>query len=272
MHADLIARSRTGDRAAFGGLVGLWADQALQVALQAARDPEDASDAVARAFVQAYTDLPHLHRSAGIRPWLMMLVLESCGAPPRDQRLRAVLDHKGLTGARNADRALASLLGEVPKLRLPSSFFEERIAPALIEPSEIAVAVRVADVEVGWLIATTVGMLAAASGTSVRGVTRIGARGRGACTWPIASSDVLEVNHRSPTTVGWTVRSHARIVPGEVQASYDATQLSDGIGIRLRGVATPSGIFGRVSAKMASASAEHRTAAVHTVQQRLGAP
>ena len=272
MHADLIARSRTGDRAAFGGLVGLWADQALQVALQAARDPEDASEAVARAFAQAYTDLPRLHRSAGIRPWLMMLVLESCGAPPRDERLRAVLDHKGFAGARKADRALASLLGEVPKLRLPTSFFEERVSPALVEPAVTAVAARVADVEVGWLIATTVGMLAAASGMTMRGVTRIGARGRGACTWPIASTDVLEVNHRTPTSVGWTVRSNARILPGEVQASYDATQLADGVGIRLRGVAIPTGILGRVSAKMAAASAEHRTSALQVTWDRLATP
>ncbi len=269
MHADLIARSRTGDRVAFGGLVGLWADHALQVALEAARDPEDAGDAVARSFVQAYTGLPALHRSVGFRPWLMMLVLESCGAPPRDDRLRAVLDARGLRGARRADQALAGLLGQPPKLRLPATFYEDRVAPALVEPAVATIARRADDVEVAWLIGTTIGVLAAASGMTLGRVTRHGAVGRGACAWPTASRDHLEVTTRTPVSVGWTVRSRARILPGEVQASYDALQLADGIGLRLRGIAIPAGLEGRASATMASRSRDHRVAALASAWDRL---
>lgn len=262
MHADLIARSRTGDRTAFAGLVGLWADQALQVALQAAPDAEEAAEAVVRASVQAYLQLPTLHRSVGFRPWLMMLVLESCGAPPRDDRLRAVLNRKGLRGARIADRALASLLGEPPRLRLPASFYEDRVAPALIEPSEATAARRADDLDVAWLIGTTLPVLAAASGTTLRSTTRIGATGTGACTWPIRSRDVLEVNHRSATQVGWTLRSHARILPGDLEASYDAIRLDDGVGLRLRGFAVPEGLPGRIAARMLAESRARRLAAL----------
>lgn len=269
MHADLIARSRTGDRAAFAGLVGIWADQALQLALQAARDPEEAGDAVARAFTQAYEQLPTLHRSSGFRTWLAMLVLESVGAPPRDERLRAVLEQRGIRGARIADRALASVLGETPRLRLPASFYEDRVEPALVEPAEARHARPAADPEIAWLIATTVGVLMAASGSTMRGVSRIGAHGRGACGWPIASHDVLEVTYRTPTQVGWTVRSAARILPGDVQASYDAVQRADGIGIRLRGVAVPRGIAGRVAAKMAADSRDARHGALAAAWDRL---
>lgn len=262
MHADLIARSRTGDRTAFAGLVNLWADQALLVALQAARDPEDAGDAVARAFVRAYAELPTQHRSVGFRTWLMMLVLEGCGAPPRDARLRAVLDQKGPTGARRADRALSGLLGETPRLRLSSSFYEERIEPELVEPAE-AFTTRHPEVpDLAWLIGTTVAVLAEASGMTMRAVTRTGATGRGACSKPTPSHDVLEVTHRSTRHVGWTVRSSARILPGEVEASYDASLTPSGLTLRLRGIAIPRGLSGRIGATMAASSRDRRHDAV----------
>lgn len=262
MRPDLIARSRTGDLEAFDGLVSLWADRALQVALQASKGPEEAATAVASALATAYTQLPSLHRAHGFRTWLMSLVLKACASPPRDERLRAVLDAKGSRRLMQADRALAGLLGDAPRLRLPENFFDTKVAPLLIEPSLFASVKPLTDPKTAWRTVTSSAWICE---TSASKMTRGDAKpitGRGAVEKPRPSFDEIEVTFRAHGRVGWIVRSRIRFVPGIIESCYDATITPEAGMLRLRGVATPSGFLSHISEKLALESADRRTAAI----------
>lgn len=248
--SDLIARSRTGDRDAFAGLVALWADRGLQVALQASRDPEEAAGAVAVGFAAAYGKLPELHRANGFRAFLMRHVLEACSSQPRDERLRVVLKASGPRKLRQIDQALAGLLGESPRLRLPDSFYEERVLPGLQEPALALEARAIEDpVQASALLASNGWALTVAGSTSSR-VTAAGAKGRGAVQKPRKSHDIAEVTFRTERRLGWIVRSTMTGVPGEIELCLDAGVRERAAFVRLRGAAIPTSFLGHVSERL----------------------
>ena len=71
--AELIARTRTGDVAAYEELVRRYQDVAVRTAYLVC--PEgDADDAVQESFLKAFAALPRFRDGAPLRPWLLRIV------------------------------------------------------------------------------------------------------------------------------------------------------------------------------------------------------
>ncbi|HSK52335.1 MAG TPA: sigma-70 family RNA polymerase sigma factor [Clostridia bacterium] len=71
--AELIARARDGDVAAYEELVRRYQDVALRTAHVVCPET-DADDAVQEAFLKAYAALPRFRAGAPFRPWLLSIV------------------------------------------------------------------------------------------------------------------------------------------------------------------------------------------------------
>lgn len=71
--ADLIARARTGDVAAYEELVRRYQDVAIRTAYLVCPEA-DADDAVQESFLKAYAALPRFRDGAPLRPWLLRIV------------------------------------------------------------------------------------------------------------------------------------------------------------------------------------------------------
>ncbi len=71
--AELIARARTGDVAAYEEIVRRYQDVAVRTAHVVAPET-DADDAVQEAFVKAFDALPRFRDGAPLRPWLLRIV------------------------------------------------------------------------------------------------------------------------------------------------------------------------------------------------------
>ncbi|MGH2473641.1 MAG: RNA polymerase sigma factor [Candidatus Limnocylindrales bacterium] len=71
--ADLIARARAGDVAAYEDIVRRYQDVAVRTAYVVCPET-DAEDAVQEAFVKAFDALPRFRDGAPIRPWLLRIV------------------------------------------------------------------------------------------------------------------------------------------------------------------------------------------------------
>jgi RNA polymerase sigma-70 factor (ECF subfamily) len=71
--AELIARARGGDVAAYEELVRRYQDVALRTAHVVCPET-DADDAVQEAFLKAYAALPRFRDGAPFRPWLLRIV------------------------------------------------------------------------------------------------------------------------------------------------------------------------------------------------------
>jgi RNA polymerase sigma-70 factor (ECF subfamily) len=85
--AELVARVRAGDRAAFDGLVHAYMRQAFQLAYRVVSHREDAEDLVQEAFLAAYQYLDSYDATRPFGPWLMRIVLNR-GANLRRSRKR----------------------------------------------------------------------------------------------------------------------------------------------------------------------------------------
>ena len=72
--AELTARARDGDVAAYEELVTRYQALAFRVAWLVVRHRGEAEDAVQDAFVKAYYALPRVHPGAPFRPWLLRIV------------------------------------------------------------------------------------------------------------------------------------------------------------------------------------------------------
>lgn len=124
----MLARARSGDTAAYAGLVLFHAPVAKRLALLTGAGA-DADDVVQEAFVKAYQSLPRFHDGAAFRPWLLRIVVNEThnirrGRDRRSRREDKVgrLDLRAVTVADPADEALASgrrrdLLAAVAGLR-----------------------------------------------------------------------------------------------------------------------------------------------------------
>jgi RNA polymerase sigma-70 factor (ECF subfamily) len=71
--AELIARARSGDVAAYEVIVRRYQDVAVRTAHLICPET-DADDAVQEAFLKAYDALPRFRDGAPIRPWLLRIV------------------------------------------------------------------------------------------------------------------------------------------------------------------------------------------------------
>src|SRR5579862_6932267 len=73
IHADdglLIDRSRQGDRSAFDKLMSKHQQRAYQYAFRLTRDPEEAADIVADAFVRIYKAIPSFKGDSAFTTWM----------------------------------------------------------------------------------------------------------------------------------------------------------------------------------------------------------
>lgn len=86
MLVRLVERARAGDNAAFRELVELEADRCYAVAYRIVRDSERAHDAVQRALLNAWRDLPQLRDSNRFEPWLYRLLVRECWQERRQLR------------------------------------------------------------------------------------------------------------------------------------------------------------------------------------------
>jgi RNA polymerase sigma factor (sigma-70 family) len=71
--AELIARARTGDVAAYEAIVRRYQGVALRTAHLICPET-DADDAVQEAFIKAFDALPRFRDGAPLRPWLLRIV------------------------------------------------------------------------------------------------------------------------------------------------------------------------------------------------------
>lgn len=71
--ADLIARARTGDVAAYEELVRRYQDVAVRTAYLVCPEA-DAEDAVQESFLKAFAALSRFRDGAPLRPWLLRIV------------------------------------------------------------------------------------------------------------------------------------------------------------------------------------------------------
>jgi RNA polymerase sigma factor (sigma-70 family) len=77
--ADLVARCRTGDEAAWSALVERFSRYVYAIAVQAFRLREtDAEDVFQEVFARTYEHLGKLRDDAAIRPWLGQLTRRLC--------------------------------------------------------------------------------------------------------------------------------------------------------------------------------------------------
>ncbi|HET7250872.1 MAG TPA: RNA polymerase sigma factor [Gemmatimonadales bacterium] len=126
--AALVARARSGDRAAFGVLVDRYAGQARRVARAVLQDPDDADDAAQDAFLAALVKLDQYDSARRFGPWLMRIVANAATDRRRRRTVRSAvsLDEGLVAGGTRpdvmAERAvllgrLRAALAELPERR-----------------------------------------------------------------------------------------------------------------------------------------------------------
>jgi RNA polymerase sigma factor (sigma-70 family) len=77
--AQLVARCRTGDQAAWNELVERFSRYVYAIAIQAFRlSPTDAEDVFQEVFARVYQHLDRLRSDEAIRPWIAQLTRRLC--------------------------------------------------------------------------------------------------------------------------------------------------------------------------------------------------
>jgi len=153
--ADLVARTLSGERAAFGVLVERYAPQARRVARAVLGDPDEADDAAQDGFLSALVKLGQYDARRPFGPWLMRIVANAATDRRRRRQVRKVeqLD-PGLVGG-----------GPRPDTEAVRSELGERLRAALAElPPRRRTAVVLFDVE-GYSHAEIAEMLGIPEGT-----------------------------------------------------------------------------------------------------------
>ncbi len=84
----LIERARTGDRAAFGELVGMHRDAVYRFAARWLADPEQALDVAQDVFVRAFDGLKSYRGDGKFRTWLFSITLNAARSVARRQKRR----------------------------------------------------------------------------------------------------------------------------------------------------------------------------------------
>lgn len=102
--AELVARARAGDRAAFDALVDRYQSMAERVALGVVANAETARELAQEAILQAYLSLRHLREAARFSSWLHGIVLNVCRSYLREQKAE-LLSWEELTGGLRGEPA-----------------------------------------------------------------------------------------------------------------------------------------------------------------------
>lgn len=84
--SGLVARVLSGDKAAFGDLIGRYQHTAKRVALGMVANEEVARDLVQEAMLRAYLSLRQLRDAERFGAWLYGIILNVCRSYVRDQR------------------------------------------------------------------------------------------------------------------------------------------------------------------------------------------
>jgi len=153
--AELAARARAGDRAAFGTLVERFAPQARRVARAVLQNPEDADDAAQDAFLSALVKLDQYDPRRPFGPWLMRIVAN------------AATDRRRRRAVRQTEPLAPELAGggSRPDRDTERRALGERLSAALAQlPERRRVAVVLFDVE-GYSHAEIAGVLGVPEGT-----------------------------------------------------------------------------------------------------------
>jgi len=75
--AELVARARRGDAAAYEGLVAAHQEIAFRTAYLVIGDAAEAEDATQEAFVKAYRALDRFRDGSPFRPWLLRIAVNT---------------------------------------------------------------------------------------------------------------------------------------------------------------------------------------------------
>lgn len=110
--AELVARARRGDEAAFGWLVALHADVAFRTAYLVLADAAEAEDAAQEAFLKVHRSLGRFRDGEPFRPWLLTIVGNTARNRRRSRGRRMALQLRAETVAdrRTAPSPEADLL------------------------------------------------------------------------------------------------------------------------------------------------------------------
>jgi RNA polymerase sigma-70 factor (ECF subfamily) len=73
----LIKRAQEGDRSAFNALVRKYEERAYRYAFRLTRDPEEAADVVAEAFVRSFNAIKNFRSKSSFTTWLYR-ILTNC--------------------------------------------------------------------------------------------------------------------------------------------------------------------------------------------------
>lgn len=104
--ADLAARAKEGDRAAFERLAGLYWQEVFRMLYFRVSNAADAEDLCQEVFLKAYTRLASLRNPESVRAWLYGIALNQARDFQRKQRLRAYFRTASLEdGRENAAQA-----------------------------------------------------------------------------------------------------------------------------------------------------------------------
>jgi len=124
--AALVARARSGDRAAFGALVERYAGSARRIARAVLGDPDDADDAAQDAFLSALVKLDQFDARRPFGPWLLRIVANAAA----DRRRRRTV--------RRAEPLDSNVGGQTPgpEAAAESGELAERLQAALAELPE----------------------------------------------------------------------------------------------------------------------------------------
>lgn len=74
----LVARAQTGDRHAFGQLVGRWQHRMFALALREVQDETEAREIVQEAFVKAWQSVGRFRRDSKFSTWMYRITLNLC--------------------------------------------------------------------------------------------------------------------------------------------------------------------------------------------------
>ncbi|HXQ28815.1 MAG TPA: RNA polymerase sigma factor [Gemmatimonadales bacterium] len=126
--AELVARVLTGDRNAFGALVGRYAASVRRVARAILGDPDDADDAVQDALLKALVKVRHYDPQQPFGPWLTRVVANTATDRRRRRTVRRALPlddtlvaggpaPDAITHRRGLGRRLQEALAHLPERR-----------------------------------------------------------------------------------------------------------------------------------------------------------
>ncbi|HVL32167.1 MAG TPA: hypothetical protein VM600_01140 [Actinomycetota bacterium] len=271
MDIDFLERCRCGDRNAFRGLVGLWSDRVFTVARALS---SEAASVTADAFVACWNAMPSMHSRTPFRPWLMAHVARAAqhhGVAKNPEAGATLL--QGASHPGKAERAIAELLESARDRRAPSTMYDDLVAPRLGDiaakearaPLEDGAATWARALEPDTWCATTVD-----ARTPLHERSRMRARGRIGSAGHTKDSSVV-VLLKPAALLAWTTETKPRAAPSSLEFRWSLELTNDEVIHRLRAVAFPQGLAGRIARRAYTTGAETIPAVMAEGVARLAA-